>query len=99
MQVTQRVRPFVVRLGISTVLVRNFPYPKMGETAMYIIIETEDGLTIQRQPEGMTANQVAAECGGVLADEGPYHSYEDASDAMLILEQEYFEEAESVGRF
>ena len=65
---------------------------------MYIIIETGDGLTVQRQPEGMTANQVAADCGGILADEGPYHSYEDANDAMLILEQEYFEEAESVGR-
>jgi len=70
----------------------------MRETAMYIIIETEDGLMIQRQPEGLTADQVAAQCGGILADEGPYHSYEDASDAMLILEQEYFEEAESVGR-
>ena len=65
---------------------------------MYIIIETESGLTIQRQPEGMTADQVAAQCGGILADEGPYHSYEDASDAMLALEQDYFEEAESVGR-
>lgn len=97
MQVTQRVRPFVVQLGISTVLVRNFPYTKMWETAMYIIIETEDGLTIQRQPEGMTANQVAADCGGIVADEGPYHSYEDASDAILVLEQEYFEEAESAG--
>jgi hypothetical protein len=64
---------------------------------MYIIIETEDGLTVQRQPEGMSANQVAADCGGVLADEGPYHSYEDASDAMVILEQEYFEEAEAAG--
>lgn len=51
---------------------------------MYIIIETEDGLTIQRQPEGMTANQVAADCGGILADEGPYHSYEDASDAIFV---------------
>ena len=65
---------------------------------MYIIIETEDGLMIQRQPEGLTADQVAAQCGGILADESPYHSYEDASDAMLILEQAYFEEAESVGR-
>ncbi len=65
---------------------------------MYIIIETEDGLTIQRQPAGLTADQVAAQCGGILADEGPYHSYEAASDAMLILEQEYFDEGESAGR-
>ncbi len=97
MQLTQRVRPFVVQLGISTVHVRDFPYARMRETAMYIIIETEDGLTIQRQPEGMTADQVAAQCRGILADEGPYDSYEDANDAILILEQEYFEEAESAG--
>ncbi len=66
---------------------------------MYIIIETEDGLTIQRRPEGMAASQIAAECGGILADEGPYRSYEDASEALSILEQERFEEAESAGRF
>ena len=66
---------------------------------MYIIIETEDGLTIERQPEGITAEQTAADCGGILADEGPYHSYEDANDAMLILEQQYYEEVESAGRF
>jgi hypothetical protein len=99
MQLPSWVRPSAAQVGMLTVLVRNFPYAKMGETAMYIIIETEDGLTIQHQPEGMTAHQVAAECGGILADEGPYHSYEDASDALLILEQEYFEESEAVGRF
>ena len=65
---------------------------------MYIIIETEDGLTIERQPAGMTAHQVAAYHGGILADEGPYHSYEDANDAMLALEQEDYDESEAAGR-
>ena len=65
---------------------------------MYIIIETEDGLTIERQPAGMTAEQVAAHRGGILADEGPFPSYEDANDAMLVLEQEDFEESEAAGR-
>ena len=37
---------------------------------MYIIIETVDGLTIERQPVGMTAHQAAAYRGGILADEG-----------------------------
>jgi len=65
---------------------------------MYIIIETEDGLTIERQPSGMTAYQIAADRGGILADEGPYASYEDATDALLVLEQEDFEESEAAGR-
>ncbi len=66
---------------------------------MYIIIETEDGLTIERQPAGMTAHQAAANYGGILADEGPYDSYEDANDAMLVLGQEDFDESEAAGRF
>ncbi len=66
---------------------------------MYIIIETEDGLTVQWQPEGMTAEQVAAKFGGILADEGPYESYQDADDALFALEQEYFAEDESVTQF
>lgn len=65
---------------------------------MYIIIETEDGLTIERQPAGMTAHQAASDHGGILADEGPYHSYEDANDAMLALAQEEFDESEAAGR-
>jgi len=66
---------------------------------MFIIIETEDGLTIRPLPKGSSGNQVAADCGGILVDEGPYHSFEDASDALLSLEEEYFEEAEAEGRF
>lgn len=65
---------------------------------MYIIIETEDGLTIERQPVGMTAYQVAADRGGIVADEGPYDSYEEANDAMLALEQEDYDEREAAGR-
>ena len=65
---------------------------------MYIIIETDDGLTIERQPAGMTAEQVAIDCGGFLADEGPYHSYEDANDALWVLEQEQYDESEAEER-
>ncbi len=62
---------------------------------MYVIIETEDGLTIERQPAGMTAHQVAADHCGVLADEGPYDSYEDAHEALLVLQEEDFDESEA----
>jgi hypothetical protein len=65
---------------------------------MFVIIETEDGLTIEPQPPGWTAEEVAAEHGGVVADEGSYESFEAASDALLIIEQEDFDESEAEGR-
>jgi hypothetical protein len=70
----------------------------MGELAMYIIIEVEDGLMIECLPSGMTAHQVATHHGGILVDEGPFDSYEDANDAMLVLEQEEFDESEAEER-
>lgn len=39
----------------------------------------------------MTAHQVAADHGGILADEGPYLSYEEANGTMLVIEQEDFD--------
>lgn len=51
----------------------------------YIIIETDDGLTVVELPAGKTASEVASVAGGTLVDEGPYHSYEDACDAMRGL--------------
>lgn len=72
---------------------------RKGETAMYIIIETEHGLTVQRQPDAMTAAQVAAEHGGILVDDTAYQSYEDASEALFVFEQELYEQAESEERF
>jgi hypothetical protein len=70
----------------------------MGEKAMYIIIETEDGLAIESLQAGMTADEVAARHGAILVDEGPYHSYEDADDALLALEMELFDESEAEQR-
>lgn len=53
--------------------------------ADYIIIETDDGLTVVELPAGKTAREVATAAGGTLVDEGPYRSYEDACDAMRML--------------
>ncbi|GEM_PF-1340924 len=65
---------------------------------MFVIIETEDGLTIEPQPAHMTAEDVAAQHGALLADAGPYDTFEDANDALLNLEQDDFDEAEAEGR-
>ncbi len=51
----------------------------------YIIIETDDGLMVVELPPGKTAAEVAMILRGTLVDEGPYHSYEDAFDAMYSL--------------
>jgi hypothetical protein len=65
---------------------------------MFVIIETEDGLTIEQQPPGWTAEDVAAKANGVVADEGPYASFDEANDALLVLEQQDFDESEAEGR-
>jgi hypothetical protein len=73
-------------------------FPFSEENAMFVIIETEDGLTIEQQPPGWTAEQVAAKCNGAVADEGPYASFDEASDALIALQQEDFDESEAEGR-
>jgi hypothetical protein len=65
---------------------------------MFIILETEDGLTIEQQPPGWTAEDVAAKNHGVVADEGPYATFEEANDALLVLQQQDFDESEAEGR-
>ncbi len=54
----------------------------------FTVIEVEDGLTIVEIQPGQTAEDAAANEGGTLVDPGPYHSYEDASDALDQLEME-----------
>jgi hypothetical protein len=73
-------------------------FPFSEENAMFVIIETEDGLTIEQQPPGWTAEQVAAKNNGAVADEGPYASFDEASDALIALQQEDFDESEAEGR-
>ncbi|NND96323.1 MAG: hypothetical protein HKN47_03215 [Pirellulaceae bacterium] len=51
----------------------------------YIVIETEDGLMVAEVPENKSAEVVASAARGVIIDPGPYHSHEDAYDAMLAV--------------
>ena len=65
---------------------------------MFVIIETEDGLTIEPQPAGYTAEDIAVRCNGRVADEGPYVDFDDAQDALIALQRDNFDESEAEGR-
>lgn len=53
----------------------------------FIIIENDAGLSVAEVGANETPDQVALANGGLLVDEGPYHSFEDAYDAMQLLPQ------------
>ncbi len=65
---------------------------------MYMIIEVEDGLTIVSRSPATDPDAIATSHGGVVADPGPYETYEEANDALLSLEGEEFDEIEATGR-
>ena len=62
---------------------------------LYFIIETEDGWTIAEMPMNRTAVEVATELGATVIDPGPYESYEEASDALVSLQDELAEDGTS----
>lgn len=59
----------------------------------YIIIELPDGLEPVELPENRTAAEIAAAEGGVLVDEGPFASLDEANDAIDNLKAELDDEA------
>lgn len=58
----------------------------------FAIIEVEDGMTVVPIEPGRTAEDAAAEQGGVLIDPGPFDSYEAAYDALEELQGDDDEE-------
>jgi hypothetical protein len=60
----------------------------------YEIIETDEGLAVAEMPRGVSPDEVAAARGGILIDPGPYRTFEDAYDAMLVWQTEEEEEEE-----
>ena len=58
----------------------------------YAIIETDEGLTVAEVPEDGSPEETAASHGAFLVDGGPFHSYQDAHDAMMLLPSEDDEE-------
>ena len=54
----------------------------------YVVIETDDGLMVVEVDETSSPEQEAARNAGVLVDPTCYATYEDAFDALLILDAE-----------
>ncbi|MBN2130035.1 MAG: hypothetical protein JW741_11090 [Sedimentisphaerales bacterium] len=54
----------------------------------FAIIEVEEGLTVAQVPPDSTAEETAALRGARLVDRGPYDSYDDALDAMMLIPDE-----------
>ena len=52
----------------------------------YIIIETNDGQAVVSCSDGQTAEDAAEANGGILVDEGPFDSFEEARDALEDLD-------------
>ena len=58
----------------------------------YAIIETDDGLTVMELDPAMPPEETAVTHAGVVVDPGPYHEYEEACDAMMLLKDDDEEE-------
>jgi hypothetical protein len=56
--------------------------------ARFAIIEVDDGFNIIELLPEERADDMALKAGGILADPGPYASYEDACDALDLLEED-----------
>jgi hypothetical protein len=55
---------------------------------LYQIIEIDQGLAVAELEPGVLPEVAAERSGGVVVDPGPYRSYEEAYDAMVVLEDE-----------
>lgn len=53
----------------------------------FVILETDDGLTVVEREENETAEDSALRHGGVVVDPGPFATLEDAQDALLLLSE------------
>ncbi len=54
----------------------------------YVVIETDDGLSVVEVDEMSSPENEAERHGGMLVDPNCYATYEDAFDALLIIDAE-----------
>ena len=54
----------------------------------YVVIETDDGLTVVEVDEFSSPETEAERHAGVLIDPTSYATYEDAFDALLLIDAE-----------
>ena len=60
----------------------------------YELIETSEGLTVIEIPAGATAEEAARQQDGLVADPGPFTSYEEAYEALMAMKLDDDEEEE-----
>lgn len=54
----------------------------------FVVVETDGGLMVAEVDGGSSPEAQAERLGGVLIDPTPYATFEDAYDALLIIEAE-----------
>lgn len=54
----------------------------------FAIVELDDGLTVTTVQPGQTPEDAAVASSGILIDPGPYLTYEDACEALYVLESD-----------
>ncbi len=52
----------------------------------FAIVELDDGLTVVPVQADQTPEDAATANAGILVDEGPYATYEDACEALYALD-------------
>lgn len=56
--------------------------------ASYVVLETDAGLTVEKVEAGQSAEACAEQHGGVVVDPTLYRTYDDAYDALLLIQAE-----------
>jgi len=56
--------------------------------ANYVVVETDAGMTVVKVEAGQTAEACAEQQGGVIVDPVLYRTYDDAFDALLLIQSE-----------
>jgi hypothetical protein len=54
----------------------------------FVVVETDNGLTVAEVDKWSTPEAEAERCGGVLVDATRYATFDDAYDALLIIDAE-----------
>jgi hypothetical protein len=51
----------------------------------FLILETDDGLTVVEREDNESAEDSALRHGGMVVDPGPFATLDEAQDALLLL--------------
>jgi hypothetical protein len=60
----------------------------MRDDIRYVVLENDDGLIVVGQHPNQSLEDAAVKHGGRIVDDLTYRSYDDAYDALLIIQRE-----------